>query len=255
MVDSMLGRILDTHYESGVGNRINIIVASDHGFSTRKSQSSLPSILNTGGMLERVVIAGGEAIYLKNQHDASLGAIAELLQRAPSVGAIFSRGRNSKSMRGRIPGTLSFRSIQWDHPRAGDLLVSSNWTHASNEYGYRGAFSWGKNAGHGSTSPYDIHATLIAFGADFKKGVRLKTPTANFDIAPTICRLHGLTVPKEMDGRVIREALIGGPDQSTLKVKMRTRRVRFDQYRLELIESSVENGRYVDFTRVTRTDK
>ena len=44
--------------------------------------------------------------------------------------------------------------------------------------GLRGMVSSGGVAGHGSSSPWDVHNTLIAAGPDLKEGVTIEVPSA-----------------------------------------------------------------------------
>jgi hypothetical protein len=90
-----------------------------------------------------------------------------VLQARPEVGAIFTRPRAPGNAEGSVPGTLSFDIARWNHPRSGDILVSSNWNRDVNDAGFAGKTTDGNVAGHGSSSPYDIHNTLIAAGPDF----------------------------------------------------------------------------------------
>ena len=64
---------------------------------------------------------------------------------------------------------------------------------------------------HVSLSPFDMRATLIAAGPDFRSGMVSDLPSGNIDIAPTVLWILGIAPPKPMDGRVLLEALtIGG---------------------------------------------
>ena len=62
---------------------------------------------------------------------------------------------------------------------------------------------------HVSLSPFDMHNTLVAAGPDFRAGIVSDVPSGNVDVAPTVLHLLGITLPKEMDGRVLTEALKG----------------------------------------------
>ena len=50
--------------------------------------------------------------------------------------------------------------------------------------------------GHGSFSPVDVGATLMATGPDFRARFVDPLPTANVDVAPTIAWLLGLALPE-----------------------------------------------------------
>jgi hypothetical protein len=49
----------------------------------------------------------------------------------------------------------------------------------------------------------------MASGPDFKSGFDDPLPTANVDIAPTVARILGLSMP-DVQGRALEEALQGG---------------------------------------------
>lgn len=68
----------------------------------------------------------------------------------------------------------------------------------------------GRGAKHGSTSPYDMRNSLIAWGPRFKRSVRNAVPAGIVDVAPTVAHILGLA-PLPADGRVLHESLDGGP--------------------------------------------
>jgi len=109
-------------------------------------------------------------------------------------------------------------------------------------------------AGHGATSPYDIHNTLIAAGPDFREHTVSAAPTGNVDIAPTVLRLLGLAIPPSMTGRVIAEALRSGPAPASVRVAKATELVRNGDgsYVLTAHVSVAAGHRYLDFTEVAR---
>jgi hypothetical protein len=74
---------------------------------------------------------------------------------------------------------------------------------------------------HGSASPYDLHAVLIANGPSFRSGLRSILPTGAVDLAPTVAALLGLEAQPSQDGRVLWELMAGpagepGPLQEEL---------------------------------------
>jgi hypothetical protein len=74
---------------------------------------------------------------------------------------------------------------------------------------------------HGSFSPFDVHNTLIAYGPDFREGIKDTLPTGNVDVAPTVASILGLSLP-HADGRPLSEALRNGPSMSDYQVASRT---------------------------------
>lgn len=261
LVDGELGRIREEHRRRGMS--VNVLVTADHGFSTHTGPGDLSKLLIENGLKESarstdVVLAGG-AIHVAGSERAKIRAIAELLLRTEWVGAVFMHQPIPTHPEGPIHGTLAFKSAQWNHARAADLLVSMTWSDEKNEHGYAGTTTQGGVAGHGSTSPFDIGIALIAAGPDFKSGLRSAVPTCNIDIAPTVCHLFGITPPDSMDGRVIRESLTGGPDPKSVLILERIYRSKADlgteSYQIDLFESAVDGTDYLDHTEIKRRPK
>jgi arylsulfatase A-like enzyme len=252
LVDAGIGRIEDALRARGQLERTNILVTSDHGFSTHTGELRLAAIVEPfarrmpDGSSDIVVAEG--AIYLRSGDDpARVAAIVAALQRRPEVGAIFTA-------KGEVPGTLPFAVARWDHGRSGAILVSANWSHGANEHGYKGTTTQGGVAGHGTSSPYDIHNTLIAAGPDFRAGAVSDVPTGNVDIAPTLLHLLGMPVPPSMTGRVIAEALRTGPPPGSVRVERtrHTARSADGGYDITAHMSIVDQHRYLDYTEVAR---
>jgi arylsulfatase A-like enzyme len=256
-IDGEIGRIEDGLRAKGVLARTNVIVTSDHGFSTHTGEMNLaavvePFVHSTGGVKD-IAIAEG-AIYVRGGDATRIAAIVRALQARPEVGAIFTRPGAAGGFEGVVPGTLSFRAARWNHARAADILVSANWTDQKNAAGYAGTTSQKGTAGHGTSSPYDIHNTLIAAGPDFRERTTSSVPTGNVDIAPTVLRLLSVAVPAAMTGRVIEEGLRQGPEPSTVKVGRGTEVVKSadESYELTAHFSTAAGRTYLDFTEVKR---
>ena len=259
-MDAEIGRIEDTLRSKGLLDRTNIMVTSDHGFSTHTGEMRLGPLLepHTRRMADGspdIVNAGG-SIHLRRGADAArLTAIVAALQQRPEVGAIFTRPGPKGGSEGVVPGTLSFEVARWNHARSGDILVSANWTHDVNKAGYKGTTTQGGVAGHGTSSVYDVHNTLIAFGPDFRERTVSSVPTGNVDLAPTLLHLLGLQAPPTMTGRVINEALRNGPSPASVKIDRVVETVRTPDrsYELSAHISVVGRHRYLDYTETKRT--
>jgi arylsulfatase A-like enzyme len=257
LVDAQIGRIEDALQTKGLLARTNIIVTSDHGFSTHTGELNLPALVapfaRTIEGVKDIVVAEG-AIYMRGGDAERVGAIVKALQARPEVGAIFTAPSAEGAWQGRVPGTLSFAAARWNHARAADILVSANWTHEKNAEGYAGTTTQRGTAGHGTSSPYDVHNTLIAIGPDFRERTVSRAPTGNVDIAPTVLRLLGLSPPRSMTGRVIEEGLRSGPSPDTVRVEHATETVKTadGSYELTIHFSSVAGSRYFDHTEVKR---
>ncbi|HZR26767.1 MAG TPA: alkaline phosphatase family protein, partial [Vicinamibacterales bacterium] len=252
IVDAEIGRIEDTLRANGQLTKTDIIVTSDHGFTTHNSHLRLEEVVKplartlADGSSDIVVAEG--AIYFRGAADrARVAGVVAALQARPPVGAIFTRD-------GAIPGTLPYDLIRWNHPRSGDILVSANWNTEKNEFGYEGITTQTGTAGHGSSSPYDIHNTLIAVGPDFREHATSDAPTGNADIAPTILRAIGMTPLQTMTGRIIEEMFRTGPLPSSLAVTRTTNTVKNadGSYELTAHISTVAGSRYLDWTETRR---
>jgi arylsulfatase A-like enzyme len=258
LVDAGIGRIEDGLRMRGLLESTNIIVTSDHGFSTETSELHLDALVapfaaTTSDGSKDIVVAEG-AIYLRSPAaKARVSDIVAVLKRRAEVGAIFTRSASPGGTGGVVPGTLSFDVARWSHPRSGDILVSANWTDKSNEFGFKGTTTQDGVAGHGSSSPYDIHNTLIAAGPDFRENATSDAPTANVDLAPTLLHLLGIAAPPTMTGRVIEEGLRGGAAVKLARTSGATIvGSAHSGYELSAHFSTVNNSRYLDYTDVKR---
>ena len=160
-------------------------------------------------------------------------------------------------MLGIVPGTLSFNAARWNHARASEIMVSGNWTDERNSAGFAGKTTQTGTAGHGTSSPFDIHNTLIAAGPDFREHTSSSVPTANVDLAPTILRLLGVPVPESMTGRVIEEALLNGPAIESVQVTHVTETAKNADGSYEVVAhiSTAGGRRYLDYTEVKRSPR
>jgi predicted AlkP superfamily pyrophosphatase or phosphodiesterase len=259
-VDIQLGRVLAAMEKHGMRDQFNIMITTDHGFVTQIGKESLVDFLVDENLKESkvsddVIIAGG-AIFVKNHDRKKIQQIVSSLQKQEWVGAIFSKSEKAGSINGWVKGTLSFEAIFWGHKdRAADLLVDVNWSDQKNEYGYEGTSFASGIAGHGSSSPYEIHIPLLFDGPSFKQAIESQYPTSNIDITPTILHLQGIEVPEQMNGRVLKELLRGSPDIDK-KPKQVTHQVSvkkdWGEYQLLLQQTIFDDHVYFDYTKVIR---
>jgi arylsulfatase A-like enzyme len=155
-----------------------------------------------------------------------------------------------------VPGTLSFAAARWTHDRSAQILFSPNWTDAANTHGVRGTTASGGVAGHGSSSPWDIHNTLIAAGPDVKRGVTFDVPSGNVDFAPTFLKLLGIAIPRSVQGRPLDEALLGPEALPTAAIRTveHTAATADGTYRVtgtfSVVTVDGRDYRYLDGTRV-----
>ena len=188
----------------------NIIVASDHGYSTISRTVDVESQIREAGFTPQDVIpapnGGSVLFYARNPRVAS--DLVAWLMTQPWCGALLA-----SDAAGDIPGTLPLSLAGGEGPRAPELIMSFTWNSEANPAGYDGmAVSSGGDPGqgqHGSMSRHEMNNVLLARGPAFKTDARITSPTGNTDIAPTVLNLLGLPIPDDMDGRPITEALAG----------------------------------------------
>ncbi|MGE0816472.1 MAG: alkaline phosphatase family protein [Vicinamibacterales bacterium] len=258
-VDGEIGRIEDTLRARGALDTTTLLVTSDHGFSTHTGGFRLGDLvaplaepLPDGA--PDLVVTDGAVNPRRPLAPARLAGLVAALQARPDVGAIFTAPAREGSLEGVVPGTLAFDVARWRHPRSAPLFVSANWSDAANAAGVPGTTTQTGAAGHGTTSPFDIHNTLIAAGAGVRAGGRSPAPTSNADLAPTILALLGLPPEASMSGRVIRELAADGPAPEALAVTRDTvtSRSRDGRYTVSAQVSIVDGRRYLDRTEVVR---
>jgi len=168
--------------------------------------------------------AGSDYLFVRDRDPKTVEAAIASLQSHAQFGAIFVSDRY-----GAIPGTLPMSLIRTEHSgdgRAPDIIVSFDYDENVSVAGKAGvsyASSINRRGDHGSFSPIDTHISLMVSGPDFKAGLRDTLPSANVDIAPTIAHIFGFGMP-DAQGRVLEEALNGGPPLTDYAVLQKTHR-------------------------------
>jgi arylsulfatase A-like enzyme len=254
--DGCLARVLRTLQTKGVLETTDVLVVSDHGFSTISSNVNMVAELQAAGFDANdrwdpvptpgqvlVVGMGGSVLFYVEGHDEPVERrLVAHIQSAPFASVIMTR----RSM----DGTFTLNQAQIDTPDAPDIVVSLRWTDEASITGVRGMLmtSDARKPGqgmHASLSPFDMHNTLIAAGPSFRVGFRDELPSGNIDVAPTV--LHILGVPggggggggggdDVMKGRVLMEALRGenGPPPevktTTIQAKAKRNGKEWEQY-------------------------
>ncbi len=256
VADTEFGRILDWLEENGRRSETDVFVLSDHGYSTITDVIPIEAMVRDAGFPAAgdggVVVApnGSSVIFYTNPpSEDTADRLAAWLMAQPWCGSILS-----SEAAGEIEGTLPLELSGGDGERAPDIAMSFAWNHDVNEHGVPGyVFSSGGAPGagqHGSMSPHELRNTLIAAGPSFKTGLVTEAPSGNTDIAPTVLALLGLPGGEHMDGRVLIEALIGGPEPAELDVTSEHhsvhRAVVGGTYRQMVRTSRVEGTMYLD---------
>ncbi len=247
--DAGFGRVMAWLDANGRGSETDVMVVSDHGYSTIRETVDVESYVRDAGYsADDVLIAPNGAsvlFYTRDQDTAS--RLASHLMDQPWCGAVLA-----SEAAGAIEGSLPLSLTGGDGPRAPEIAMSFAWNSRTNAAGYDGfVYSSGGASGlgqHGSMSKHEMNNTLLARGPSFQSQKRITSPTGNVDIAPTVLELLGLPIPDDMDGRVIVEALADGPESVDCTTNTHTaeREIEKGIYRQEIILSQVGNTTYLD---------
>jgi arylsulfatase A-like enzyme len=221
--DNTLARVVATLKAKGLYDSTDIMVVSDHGFSTISGSVNMVEHLRgagfnvfrefknppTKGDVLLVGLGGSVLLYVTGHDGKTIDGLVKFLQTENSVGPIFTaRARK---------GTFALEDARIHSKEAPDVVFSLGWSSETNLNGAPGeVISESQNSNgaasaqkgtHASLSPFDMHNTLVAAGPDFRQGFIDETPSGNVDVAPTILKILGVKPSRAMDGRVLSEAL------------------------------------------------
>jgi arylsulfatase A-like enzyme len=240
--DDRLKSVLDALQAKGVRDQTDVVVVSDHGFSTVARKVDVGDELRKRGgfkaetswhkPLEKGYIivdglGGSVAFYIKDHDEPTRQKLITFLQNSSFAGVIFTHDG--------FDGTFKLSDINIESQNPPDVVIAMRWKNEISEHGTKGTIiSDGMEKGQGmhvSLSRFDMANTLIAAGPHFRKGFVDELPSGNSDVAPTLAHIMGIKPAKAMDGRILSEALIdssqpsGKPDTKIL----RTERKYFDE--------------------------
>lgn len=250
--DEQFGRLLSWLDDAGADT--DVIVISDHGYSTISEVIDVEGLLRAAGFPLgnepggiTVAANGGSVLFYAHDRDyATVDRLAAFLMQQRWSGALVA-----SDAIGNIEGTLPASLVGIEGPRAPDLAMSFHWDSRVSPSGYAGyAFSTGgapELGQHGSMSRHEMRNSLFARGSSFKSGVRIASPTGSADLAPTVLHLLGIGGGEAMHGRVLREALTdGNPVEWQTETHRAERKVKSGTYRQQITVSRVSGTTYVD---------
>jgi predicted AlkP superfamily pyrophosphatase or phosphodiesterase len=257
--DKHLGEVIQALKDKRVWDKTDLMLVSDHGFSTINRTPDVSALLRKGGFIAHtkfedpepgnvmvVGLGGSVLLYVIGHQDAVVRRLVDFLQTTDWAGVIFSRVP--------VEGTFPLETVKYTATNdAPDIIVSMGWSAETNTYGAPGLLTtMGGTAGkgsHASLSRFDMNNTLVAHGPDFKRGFISKLPSGNVDVAPTILSLLGIKAPATMDGRVLHEAFanptVKSPRAETKTIKA-ARDIGLFHWQQYLKFTTVGNTRYFD---------
>ena len=191
-LDSCVEKLVAAVKDAGLTDRTTFLIVSDHGFKAYTKQIKPNAALAAAGLEKQVYVLpeGGSAfVYFE--------PVADAAKLVPQV---------RKALEGlegidRVAGVEDYPSLGLPHPdkdpQFGHLLLA-----AKDGYSFSGATGGPVTAAvpqqggsHGYlASESDMNPIFIASGYGVKPGVQLGT-VSNIDIAPTIAKLLGLSLP------------------------------------------------------------
>jgi predicted AlkP superfamily pyrophosphatase or phosphodiesterase len=255
--DENLGRVLTALDQRGWRDHADVLVVSDHAFSTIAHGIDMAKTLSEAGFHavrefpksgaktgDIMVVGNGGTVFLYviGQSHFLIEKAVRRLQGESFCGVIFTREP--------IEGAFRLKDAMLDSPDAPDIVVSLRWTPEANEHGVPGKIDsdyseYGPGQGmHASLSAFDMHNICFASGPHFRKGYHDELPTGNIDIAPTILALLNVSPAKPMSGRILTEAFLNSsppppaPQTQRLEASYQGTHFTWHQY----LEESIVNG-------------
>lgn len=204
----------------------------------------------------QVIVAangGSDLIYVPDRSAERVQKIVTFLNQQDYVGGLFV-----DSSLGAFPGALSLADISLEGgalmPRPA-IVVAFKTFATDVQRPYLTAvmvadtpLQEGQGM-HGSFGRDNTFNNMIATGPDFKRGYRDSAPVGNADIVPTLARALGLTLTPtgELQGRILEEALRGGPAVVASKRQLKTSTADATTHRVTALDyQSVGSRHYFD---------
>lgn len=214
-VDACVAEVLTALDQRRLRDQFDIFFLSDHGHSTVQAHNTLRTYLTaafTAIGYSLPLMTASDYIYpLPGAQPPSAQALAPLvawLLAQPWTGVVFAGRPDLAALPGVIPLTAVWQGQS--NERMPLLAVSPRWRSVPNDYGVPGRVmalttQAALRSSHGSASPFDLHATLIANGPSFHAGYNSSLPTGAIDLLPTVLTLLEMPTPQTLDGRVLWE--------------------------------------------------
>lgn len=257
--DRNLATVLDALSKKNARETTDILVVSDHGFSTIERGIDFPGELRAAGFDAvaafqqapkagqiMVVGNGGTILFYIIRHDRAVASrLVEWLQHSDYAGVIFAREK--------FEGAFTLESVYANTGDAPDVMVALRWNAKPNRFGIPGQIITDATRGagkgsHATLSEFDVRNTLVAAGPGFRRALISDLPSGNIDLAPTVLRLLGVESSRQFDGRVLSEAMTdnSAPPRSVTETLEAARKFSSGQWRQHLRISRVGETTYID---------
>jgi len=127
------------------------------------------------------------------------------------------------------------------------LFTIDNWRCIINEENFNDVLFKNEPYSNRHTGSHRMNGIFIAYGLDIRKGFRIDNAKI-YDIAPTVLHMFGVPIPRDIDGRVLKE--IFKPDSEFAKRKTKFvgpsyyEKKREDEKLKEVIENLKLKGKF-----------
>lgn len=260
--DGEIARVLAAIDALGLTASTDVLVVSDHGFSSNTAGVDVGRALVESGLKasadsrDVVLASSGQALAIHVEDHAAdrIERLARFVRGQEWGGVVFTAGRAPGDPLGGVEGTFSLELIHAANgERGADLVLTFPWTSRPNAFGVPGGDLANVSGGagpyasdHGSMSPWNVRNTLLAWGVDFRKRATVRAPAGTVDVAPTILALLGIAERDGLDGRVLTEALADPAGDEPPAVDRRVHTAEAGGYAAAIQVSEVAGRRYVD---------
>lgn len=210
-LDRGIGRIVRAYKAAGIYDQTLFVVTADHGMVPNDRTVLAPqvedAIYRAGA--KYLFHTGGSAkyIYLKDRVRSPDAARTMATVKDVTAGYFrtLSGGEYDRADNGplspELDATYRYLLGTFNGSTAPDVVApyreNTIGTHIPTAYGNHGGLTWGAQ-----------HVPLVLKGPGVRRGLRSQAPARLVDVAPTVLRLLGLSLPRQ-DGIVLADALDG----------------------------------------------
>ncbi len=185
-MDSLLGVLRNGLEKIGMGEKVNLIIVSDHGM-TELSPERVVNVRELAGDIESRFQGIGPVVTVEPKQPDLREALYQRLRTAQQHFRVYKREE--------MPGYFHFSK----HPFIPSLILVADmgWTLITDR-NFRG------KGNHGYDNyQLDMHGIFYAVGPKFRAGYRTGT-VRNIDIYPLLCELFGIMPRANIDGELNR---------------------------------------------------
>jgi len=184
MVDSIIYKLTETVKSTGLP--VNYVFVSDHGMTAVDRENPIPTPKEID-MEKFTIPSSGTMMDIQAKNKADILPLYTELKKVAKDYDVY--------LKADVPAELHYSAKDDKLDRIGDILLLPHWPKV---------FSNRKpGAGYHGFEPLkvkDMHATFLAWGPAFKKGVQIPA-FENVNVYPLIAQILGLKITEEVDGK------------------------------------------------------